>query len=370
MDPTGPIARRFPLIARSRPACSSLEARVGEVCDLAHSATQNSSLAAASAVHNKAALIASDCGLPDVAREWCRRHAEVYLRARPAGAQVARYALEPLVNLARLHIRDGNGDTAFHLLDALYHAVTSRTDVVIDGIPLPAAELTTSSDDHHELRRWLWTVHLSDGTRALSSAGHWQEAHTHLQRHNGIGQRLLDGRQVAVISHCTAGDADGALTLLKDSTPEEPWEHAVSACLTVLCHQHTPRPRDQDLTAMLDTYRQLAPAPHLAVFHTRLSLSVIDAASGVGHPGAHDITTELIHRTVAHGDGYAVRDVLAHSGCAAMLTEDQARELTEALHGCALGHQKLPTKLKADLSTALDTSETVISRALTTRVNA
>ena len=55
------------------------------------------------------------------------------------------------------------------------------------------------------------------------------------------------------------------------------------------------------------------------MFHIRLSLSVIDAVGGVGHPGAHDIATELIHRTVALGDGYAVRDVLAHGGCAAML---------------------------------------------------
>jgi len=85
---------------------------------------------------------------------------------------------------------------------------------------------------------------------------------------------------------------------------------------------------------------------------------------------ARDIATELIHRTVALGDGYALRDVLAHGGCAAMLTEDQARALAEALDGCALGHQKLPAKPKADLSAALDTSETVMSRALTTHANA
>jgi len=28
-------------------------------------------------------------------------------------------------------------------------------------------------------------------------AGHWQDALAHLQRHHGIGQRMLDGRQVA-----------------------------------------------------------------------------------------------------------------------------------------------------------------------------
>lgn len=39
-------------------------------------------MARASAVHNRAALLASDCGLPDLAREWCHRHADAYLRAR------------------------------------------------------------------------------------------------------------------------------------------------------------------------------------------------------------------------------------------------------------------------------------------------
>ena len=73
-------------------------------------------------------------GLPKLAREWCHRHAAAYLRAHPLGAQAARHALEPLVNLARLHIRDGKSDAAFQLLDALYKAVTSRADTVIDGL--------------------------------------------------------------------------------------------------------------------------------------------------------------------------------------------------------------------------------------------
>ena len=83
---------------------------------------------------NQAALVASDCGLPDVARAWCQRHARLYLRAGPLDAAATRSALEPLVNLARLHIRDGDGDTAFHILDELYHAVTARTDTTVEGI--------------------------------------------------------------------------------------------------------------------------------------------------------------------------------------------------------------------------------------------
>ncbi len=91
-------------------------------------------------------------------------------RAVPGGpalsAAAARHALEPLVNLARLHIRDGHGDQAFQLLEDLYRAVTDRAGTVIDGIDLPADDLTRTDEDHRELVRWLWTVHLSDSPRA------------------------------------------------------------------------------------------------------------------------------------------------------------------------------------------------------------
>lgn len=364
MDPDGPLARRFPLVPRPRPACSPLPARVNGICDLARTAARSSDLAAASAAFNKAALLASDCGLPELARQWCRRHADIYLSVRPLDARAARYALEPLVNLARLYIRDGNGDTAFCLLDTLYRAITSRTGAAVDGILLPGSDLTRSPEDHRDLRRWLWTVHLSDSPRALISAGRWQEALAHLQRHNGIGQRMLDGRQVAVITHCTAGDTDSALRLLQDTTAAEPWEHAVTACLTVLCRQHGRLPAGQNLTSMLDTYQQLAHATHPAMFCTRLGLSVIDAASSAEHPGAHDIAHSLINHVTASRDGYPAREILAHHGCTAILTGNQAAELAEILDDCALGQRKLPAELEAHLSAALDISEKVISCTL------
>jgi multiple sugar transport system permease protein len=48
---------------------------------------------------SKRPTIASDCGLPDLARSLCHRQADVYLHARPLNAQAARYALEPLVRV-------------------------------------------------------------------------------------------------------------------------------------------------------------------------------------------------------------------------------------------------------------------------------
>jgi hypothetical protein len=45
---------------------------------------------------------------------------------RPPDAQIARYTLEPLVNLARLHIRDRKGDLACSLLCALGTGLPAR----------------------------------------------------------------------------------------------------------------------------------------------------------------------------------------------------------------------------------------------------
>ncbi|WP_326599218.1 hypothetical protein [Streptomyces sp. NBC_01803] len=251
----------FPLVARPRPACTPLHQRVADLCDRARAADQNSDTGEASAVFNLSALLASDVGLPDLARHWCHRHANVYLRAHPLDAKATRRALEPLVNLVRLHIRDGDGERAFTLIESLFTAVNTRTGTTIDGITIPAATLTTSSEAHQDVRKWLWAVLLSTGSRALAVAGRWDDAHTQLRRYKGIGRRILDGRQVAVLAHATAGDHSGALALLEDTTPGEPWENAVTTCLTALCRHHAQQPTDHDLAALLDRYQHLDRAP-------------------------------------------------------------------------------------------------------------
>jgi hypothetical protein len=323
----------------------------------------------ASAVYNQAALLASDVGLPGLARQWCHQHADTYLRARPLGAQAARQALEPLVNLARLHTRDGHGDQAHQLLDTLNDAVTSRTDTVIDGLLIPAATLTATDNDHWQLRKWLWTVLLADGARALTSAGRWQDAHIHLKQHKGIGRRMLDGRQVAVIALVTAGEADGALALLAETIPGDPREDAVTSCLVVLCRRRADRLVDRDIATMLERHQQLHRLTplnvSLTVFHTRLGLTVIDAAGVVEHPIGYQVAADLIHRTKVSRDGYAAREMLAHDGCAAMLSNDQSSDLAEVLEASALGRKHIPPELSAELSAALATSKAVLLRTLT-----
>lgn len=121
----------------------------------------------------------------------------------------------------------------------------------------------------------------------------------------------------------------------------------------------------QDLALMLDRHQQLDHTPQLAVFGTRLGLSAIEAAGGVEHHTAHEICVELIRRTMPSHNGYAARDLLAHNECTSLLTERQEQDLVELMDSCGLGKRSIPPRLRADLSSALTTSEAVLIRTFT-----
>ncbi|WP_370418992.1 hypothetical protein AB8O64_11085 [Streptomyces sp. QH1-20] len=363
MDHSGPIARRFPLIARFRPACLPLPARVAHLAALADTSERHNDEGVASSVYNQAALLASDLGLPGLAQAMCHEHAAAYLRACPLPAMNAIRGLEPLVNLARLHIRAGHPDAGRERLLALYEAVTAGTAATVDGIVVPA-DLTKTAEDRHEVRAWLWRVLLADGTRTLTTEGRWPEALAHIEQHRGVGTRMLDGRQVAVLAALTNDDTDRALDLLANTVPGEPWEQAVSACLTVLCRRDANLPHRAELDTLLDTYRDRDAAPGLTVFETRLGLSVLDAMGTTDVPAAHRVADDLYRQAMELRDGYAAREVLAHQPCSTLVTARQAQDLTNLIQSCALGAGTMSAALQADLSTALDTSRRVLARKL------
>jgi hypothetical protein len=360
---TRAVLSRFPLVPRPRPPCSPLRTRADRISDLAAAAARDQDIAAASAVFNQAALLASDCGAANQARQWCRQHAGIYLRACPLDARAGRLALEPLVNLARLHIRDGNGTAAYALLDTLYQAVCQQTPVLIDGIAIPVPQLTRTPGDLDSIRRWLWAVQLADSPRALISAGRWHDALTHLEHHHGIGQRMLDGRQVAVIARYLAGDTPGALSIVQDAVTAEPWEDLVSGCLIALCapgHSASKRWPGTVLGAYLDL--AAASTAELLVFSTRLGLTVIDACGGTAHSHPRAVAHDLITRVIRLRDGYATRELLAHPDCRALLTPEEEDTLLSIVGLCALGHGNIPGPVQDQLTAALSVAGENISR--------
>ncbi|MDX3113826.1 hypothetical protein [Streptomyces scabiei] len=364
MDPHGLTAQRFPLVARFRPACLPLPERVRALVDLTDTAVKKADQGLASAVYNQAALIASDLDLPDLAREMCHQHAAAYLHACPLPGMTTIRGLEPVVNLARLQIRAGHADEGRQRLLDLYKSVETGTAARFEGVTVPA-DLTATGEDRQEVRAWLWRVLLADGTRTLTTEGRWAEAMAHIEAHHGIGQRMLDGRQVAVLAALVEGDTAWAADLLADTAPGDLWEQAVTACLTVLCRRDAGQPIDGHLADLVTAYSGRKAEPGMTVFDTRLGLTVLDAIGSAEALAAHHIVEDLHRRTTDTEDGYAARENLAHPLFTEIATNRQVQDCRALVRACALGAGVLPDELRGELTSALRTSDSVIRASLT-----
>lgn len=361
--PPDAIAQRFPLIARPRPACLPLPQRVHALVELADTAANLGDPSMASTVYNQAALIASDVGAPDTARAMCHQHAAACLHATPLPGTSAIRALEPVVNLARLQLRAGQADDGRQRLLTLFDAVTAGSPAQVEDIAVPA-DLVANADDRREVRAWLWSVLLADGTRALTTAGRWAEALAHVEAHRGVGQRMLDGRQVAVLAALASGNTLGANSLLAHTVPGEAWEGAVTDCLTVLCRRQLGRAWRRSLQNLVTTYLERPDRDDMAVFDTRLGLAVLDVVDSVKDPAARLVVAELHRRTMKTTDGYAARESLAHPLFTALATDREAQDCRALLHACALEAGTLPSELGDQLAAALRTSDRVIRSSL------
>lgn len=363
MDPHGPTAKRFPLVARFRPACLPLPRRMRALCDLAERAVETADQVRASAVYNQAALLASDLGLPDLARETCRQHAAAYLHACPLPAMSAIRGLEPVVNLARLQVRARQADSGRRALLDLYQAVEAGTEGQVEGVVIPV-HLTATDQERREVRAWLWRVLLADGTRTLTTTGRWTEALAHVEAHRGVGKRMLDGRQVAVIAALVGNDTASARGLLTHTKAGEPWEQAVTACLTALCRRCSEQPVGRHLEALTAAFLERESDTGMTVFDIRLGLTVLDAIGSVELPAASRVVQDLHRRAVDAEDGYAARELLAHSTFEALATDAQVQRCRALLNACALGSRHLAGRARKDLQTATRASDSVIRNSL------
>ncbi len=368
MNPAVLAATRcFPLIGRPRPACPALPQRVTEIADIARAATQDGADGLAEGAHalNKAALLASDCGMPSLAHELCWQHINIYRRAQhPLTVLQARYMLEPVLNLARLRIRAGDSEQALQLLTSMYSAIRSHTDLIIDGHALPLTNLHGTQQERQKLREWVWLHLVGDGIRALALAGRWDAAVAHAEAHRGIGLHLLEGRQAKILYHLLNGAPADARATLAESTPQHPWERQVASCLTVMCAGETPSHRS--ITDMIEQFLGRQPVRGYAVFRAQLGMTVGALAEVADPDNAGLVFAQVTEEVINAGDGYAAREVLSFRAAHPLVPIDaQAEALDSLLRTSGLGPAALQSTLLHAVRESMRISESAIVASIT-----
>ena len=347
----------FPLVPRPRPSCRPLKARVAELAALADDmerGTRQECVTRAAELLNKAALIASDCGMPMLTRELCQRQYELFAQSAPLPGWAVRLALLPVLNIPRQLIRDGRPNDAHALLQALHHAALGRTTCAADGMSIDFGTLTTAADGHREASTLTWTALLADGARALAHAGRWAEAAERATAHRGIGIRLLDGRQALILALLTSGHPIEAAAATEEAEPVHPWEHTVRAILRVLCQRvggGAPGPATVTMLAAACTLVQ-ALDPATVAARARIGL----VAYALADPGDAVLASALRDVLIASAstDGYAARDLLASPSMSNAVTSAQRMELEALVRKCGLDAGTIPRRFHSQLADMTD----------------
>lgn len=361
--------RRFPLVGQARPICPTLDLRLQEITDAVATAAEKGDDGMHDAAHalNKSALIASDAGMADLARDLCWQHVNAYRDVgRPLTFLECRYMLEPVHNLARLQIRAAHGTPALSLLEALYQAVTRGRDLVVDEQILPTTNLVGEHHDEQSLRHWVWRQLIADGVRALVLANRWPDAVTHASQHDGIGDHLLEGRQSAVIVHLIQDETDQAATLLSQSTLAEPWETEVAPCLQAMCAAAAGDEMATigHLETAYERLRARSQGPNYASYRARLGLTIATLAYGAHPCLAAKTAVQTAEEAINTADGYAARDVLGCKAIATSITSRQRHELTHIATSSGLGHNTVSQHDTLRLTQASTEATALLSAAL------
>lgn len=334
------IASWIPLVCRPKPPGRPLAERLAELTALTTAPAgmdRQQLVARASGVLNFAALIASDVGMPDLAAELCWRHYQVFAEARTYTQETAVMALMPVVNIARLMIREGDDAGAYRLLQDLYRAAQRREALHIGDYVVDVSALIRTDDDHRKICEELWTSVLIDGARALACNGRWTKAAKSMAAHRGIGNRLLDGRQIMIMSLMERDRIDQAVAAIDTTASTEPWEDVVAALLRIACWSTTSRVPNSDLERGLQRVLTLVGEfePSMVAFRVRVGLAALELVADQGTQQAVSLRSVVIE--AASMDAYAARTVLGHMGSHSSMNGEQKRKLQSSVAAAGFG---------------------------------
>ncbi|MDS1272436.1 hypothetical protein RIF23_19285 [Lipingzhangella sp. LS1_29] len=361
------ISAHIPLVCRPKapalPLAERLTHLTGQVDDSA-SASHHNPVARASGVLNYAALIASDVGMPDLAADLCWRQHRVFAEAGRLTGDIAVMALMPLLNVSRLLTRGGDSDGAYDVLTQLYRAAQQRSTTDIRGHTVDLSILTTSESDHYRVCQELWGAVLVDGARALARSGRWSHAADALTVYRGVGHRLLDGRQIYIMSLLERGLHDQARAATEATASTDSWENAIAALLRASCHSQAESVRSDELDDVLrESVAVLSfPDPATALFQARVGLAALDLICD--HNGPQSIRLYDALHDAALLDAYAARDVRNHPRAERYLDDEQKQHLDVVLRTAGLGAGTLPHPHMNTLTVAVEEAEVQLHRLL------
>lgn len=355
-----PIASRIPLVRRAKKPALPLDERLTLLNRLTVApagAAHHDLVARTCSVLNYAALIASDVGMPDLAADLCWRQHQVFADAGQHTGDIAVMSLMPIINISRLLTREGDGEAAYDVLTRLYRAAQKCGTTEIRGHTVDLSTLINTDADHQTICKELWVTVLVDGARALARIGRWTEAADAMTAHRGIGNRLLDGRQIKIMSLMERGLTQQARDTIDSTTPTEPWENTVAGLLRICCRPATSPPRQPELDLALKEALALLtpPDPETAAFQARVGLTALELARD--HTSYHDALLPQAVADVASLDAYAARDVLNHPAARSSLSGEQRRQLDAVLTASGLGAGNLPQAHMRTLTEAVDKAE-------------
>lgn len=357
------IASRIPLVRRPKAPALPLDERIAHLTGLTVApadASHHDLVARASGVLNYAALIASDVGMPDLAAKLCWRQHQVFADAGHLTGNIAVMSLMPLINISRLLTREGDGEAAYDLLKRLYRAAQKGDTAEICGNTVDLSRLIDTEADHRKVCEELWVTVLVDGARALARIGRWTEAADAMTAHRGIGNRLLDGRQIKIMSLMERGLDQEARATIDSTAPTEPWENTIAALLRICCRPTPSTAPQPELDLALQEARALitSPDPTTAAFQTRVGLTALELLRDRTSP--HVSLLEEAVADVAILDAYAARDVLNHHPARSHLTNGQRQKLETVLAASGLGAGNLSTAHMQELTAAVDKADVAL----------
>ncbi|MFD3514891.1 hypothetical protein [Streptomyces sp. NPDC058657] len=354
------FARRIPLIPRSHLVYPTFTARIDEVANCAEKSTQDRPLPErinlACAAWNLSALVASDCGLPDLARDLCLRQLRIFQTALPLTGDTAIAGLQPIINLVRLTARAEDPQTAYHQLMSVRRALHQGGSFTIHGHPFHSAGFATEATLEH-IQPWLHSLLLDDGTRLLAASGQWNRAAQHATVYDEAPARLHTSRQAAVIANLhTTGDPVTVHSLLDRATITEPWERAVEKILRHYADHRTNRATPEGFaTAARAVQDALEPGPpNLRMFRVRLALAAISLMPKDHEAWGQPLYNAIVSDTVGSGDAHAAREILRQPVDLASKWSD--RELRATVRSGHLGQGALPEPVLSTLEQAARTA--------------